>query len=267
MANGTNANKGSAYIADAGRWEEEIYQERAVQARRWRNVAFTLMGVILLMGAALAGLIPLKEFRPYVITVDAETGHAEATLVAQTGPLAQDEAVIRSLIGQYVIQRETYDLYDGQQRYNNILELSVGRALNGYRELWKASNPDYPYGRYGDDSIITITVTGGQTFVYAPAEPVMIAPPAAQPFTLHAAVPVAAPVALLSPAPAVVPVESDKRVLRYSYSENKVFDLVGHMGYATTLAFGEKIVAASVGDPLAWAHLHIPTGGPRGIRP
>jgi len=160
MANGTNANKGSAYIADAGRWEEEIYQERAVQARRWRNVAFTLMGVILLMGAALAGLIPLKEFRPYVITVDAETGHAEATLVAQTGPLAQDEAVIRSLIGQYVIQRETYDLYDGQQRYNNILELSVGRALNGYRELWKASNPDYPYGRYGDDSIITITVTG-----------------------------------------------------------------------------------------------------------
>jgi len=92
----------------------------------------------------------------------------------------------------------------------------------------------------------------GQTFVYAPAEPVMIAPPAAQPFTLHAAVPVAAPVALLSPAPAVVPVESDKRVLRYSYSENKVFDLVGHMGYATTLAFGEKIVAASVGDPLAW---------------
>ena len=95
-----------------------------------------------------------------MITVDAETGHAEATLIAQTGPLAQDEAVIRSLVGQYVIQRETYDLYDGQQRYNNILELSVGGALNGYRELWKSANPDYPYGIYGDDSIITITVTG-----------------------------------------------------------------------------------------------------------
>lgn len=87
----------------------------------------------------------------------------------------------------------------------------------------------------------------GQTLVYAP-EPVMVAVPAAQPFTLQ---PAAAPVALYAPAPAA-PVESDKRVVRYSYSENKVFDLVGHMGYATTLAFGEKIVAASVGDPLAW---------------
>lgn len=160
MANETGASKGSAYIADAGRWEEEIYQERAKQARRWRNVAFTLMGVILLMAGGFAAMMPLKEFRPYVITVDAETGRAEATLIAQTGPLAQDEAVIRSLVGQYVIQRETYDLYDGQQRYNNILELSIGGALNGYRELWKSANPDYPYGIYGDDSIITITVTG-----------------------------------------------------------------------------------------------------------
>lgn len=160
MANETSANKGSAYIADAGRWEEEIYQERAKQARRWRNVAFTLIGVILLMAGGFAAMMPLKEFRPYVITVDAETGRAEATLVAQTGPLAQDEAVIKSLVGQYVIQRETYDLYDGQQRYDNILELSVSGALNSYRELWKSANPNYPYAVYGDDSIIRITVTG-----------------------------------------------------------------------------------------------------------
>lgn len=160
MANDRNAGKGSAYIADAGRWEEEIYQERAKQARRWRNVAFTLMGVILLMAGGFFAMMPLKEFRPYVITVDAETGRAEATLVAQTGPLAQDEAVIKSLVGQYVIQRETYDLYDGQQRYDNILELSVSGALNSYRELWKSANPDYPYAIYGDDSIIRITVTG-----------------------------------------------------------------------------------------------------------
>lgn len=160
MANGTNASKGSAYIADAGRWEEEIYQERAKQARRWRNIAFTLMGGMILMAAGFAAMMPLKEFRPYVITVDAETGRAEATLIAQTGPLAQDEAVIRSLVGQYVIQRETYDLYDGQQRYDNVLELSVAGALNSYRELWKSANPDYPYAIYGDKSIITITVTG-----------------------------------------------------------------------------------------------------------
>lgn len=60
-------------------------------------------------------------------------------------------------------------------------------------------------------------------------------------------------IATIPIAPAVfAPTVEDRRVVRHSYSENKVFDLVGHMGYATTIAFGEKIVAASVGDPLAW---------------
>lgn len=86
-------------------------------------------------------------------------GGQEAALVAQSGPLTQDEAVIRSLIGQYVIQRETYDLYDGQQRYDTVTSLSVDQALNGYRDLWRSENPDYPYALYGDDSKISITVT------------------------------------------------------------------------------------------------------------
>ena len=159
MANEKGASAASSYIADAGRWEQEIYQERASQARFWRTLSFVLMGAVILMALGFAAMMPLKEFRPYVVTVDAETGRAEATLIAQSGPLAQDEAVIRSLVGQYVIQRETYDLYDGQQRYNNVLELSAGQALNGYRELWKSANPDYPYAIYGDDSKISITVS------------------------------------------------------------------------------------------------------------
>lgn len=159
MATGEQSTKAAAYIADAGRWEHEIYHERAAQSRRWRMVAIVLLGVVLLMAATIAAMMPLKEFRPYVITVDARTGQAEATLVAQSGPLTQDEAVIRSLIGQYVIQRETYDLYDGQQRYDTILSLSMDQALNGYRDLWRSENPDYPYALYGDDAKISITVT------------------------------------------------------------------------------------------------------------
>ena len=159
MAQGENGRDAAAYIADATRWEEEIYHERDVQARRWRLMTFILAGVVLVMALGFAAMMPLKEFRPYVITMDERTGRAEATLIAQSGPLTQDEAVIRSLIGQYVIQRETYDLYDGQQRYDNVVEMSVTQALGSYRDLWRSENPDYPYALYGDDAKITIQIT------------------------------------------------------------------------------------------------------------
>ena len=159
MATTQQTGKASAYIADATRWEEEIYHERAAQSRRWRIIATILLVIVLLLTAIIVTMMPLKEFRPYVISVDPQTGQAQAALVAQSGPLTQDEAVIRSLIGQYVIQRETYDLYDGQQRYDTVLTLSVDQALNGYRDLWRSENPDYPYAIYGDDAKISITVT------------------------------------------------------------------------------------------------------------
>ena len=81
----------------------------------------------------------------------------------------------------------------------------------------------------------------------AMAQSMVVAPAMAAPASLAASF--AAPPAPTYTAP---PATVDQRVVRHSYSENKVFDLVGHMGYATTIAFGEKIVAASVGDPLAW---------------
>lgn len=159
MAQEESGSKAGTYIADAARWEEEIYHERDAQARRWRLMTFILASVVLVMALAFAAMMPLKEFRPYVITVDERTGRAETTLIAQSGPLTQDEAVIRSLVGQYVIQRETYDLYDGQQRYDNVVEMSIGQALNSFRDLWRSENPDYPYALYGDDAKISIVIT------------------------------------------------------------------------------------------------------------
>jgi len=153
------SEKTSVYVAGAETWENEIYQERAKQSRRWRYLTFILTGVVLLLSGTIAAMMPLKEFQPYVISVDPRTGRAEASLLAQSGPLTQDEAVIRSLVGQYVIQRETYDLYDGQQRYDNVVRLSAEQALNDYRALWRSANPEYPYAIYGDDSKIKIAVT------------------------------------------------------------------------------------------------------------
>lgn len=150
--------KSGEYLAESEIWYEEIYRNGLEAAKRWRTIAFVLAGICAVLAIGLAALIPLKEFRPYVITVDKDTGRATASYIAQSGPLTQDEAVVRSLIAQYVIARETYDLYDGQARFDNVAEQSVGQALVSYRDLWKSDNADYPVRIYGREGKVTIEV-------------------------------------------------------------------------------------------------------------
>lgn len=158
MAKQPKSGNNSEYLTDAEGWHEEIYRKGLDSAKRWRMLAFIMVGICAIMAFGLAALIPLKEFRPYVITVNEETGRATASYIAQSGPLNQDEAVVRSLIAQYVIARETYDLYDGQARFDNVAEQSVGQALVSYRELWKSENIDYPVRMYGRDGKVTIEI-------------------------------------------------------------------------------------------------------------
>jgi len=149
----------TAYLNDAARWEEDIYRNSARDAQRWRLMAVLLGVLTIALGLGFAALLPLKEFRPYVITVDPQTGRTTASLIAQSGPLTQEEAVLKSLIGQYVIQRETYDLYDAKTRYENVAEMSAGSALVSYQKLWQRSNPEYPFKRFGQDSKLLVAIT------------------------------------------------------------------------------------------------------------
>lgn len=47
-------------------------------------------------------------------------------------------------------------------------------------------------------------------------------------------------------------IEPDNRVVMHTYSDRAVFDLTGHMGYVTTIEFGERITGVTVGDPGGW---------------
>ena len=65
------------YYADGVRWEEDTY--RAL--RRSRSIAWMITGVFgattVLSLSCLALLLPLKQFEPYVVTVDRSTGYRE----------------------------------------------------------------------------------------------------------------------------------------------------------------------------------------------
>ena len=146
------------YYRDGANWDAEVHRAHRANASLWRRVAMVAMGVIALQALGFAFLLPLKERVPYAITVDPSTGRATATHLVASGPLTQEEGVVRSWVGQYVIQRETYDLYDGQARYDAVMQMSVGQAAQSYADLWRPENPDYPYKVFGRDGKVSVSV-------------------------------------------------------------------------------------------------------------
>jgi len=50
--------------------------------------------------------------------------------------LSESDAIIQANLVAYVDDRETYDLTDGEQRINSVLERSNGDAARTLRDLW-----------------------------------------------------------------------------------------------------------------------------------
>ena len=152
------ALEGAAYETRAARWGDEIARASETRARLWRGVAIGLGALALVQALGLALLIPLKETTPYVVTVDRHTGEAQATRTPMQGQVTQDEAVIRSLVAQYVIARETYDPYDQQERYDLIALMSADQAAASYNALWAPTNERNPGKVFGLKQRIHIAV-------------------------------------------------------------------------------------------------------------
>ena len=82
-------------------------------------------------------LIPLKTIETFVVVVDKETG--EMDRVASVQPLTLDESdtIIQANLVAYVDDRETYDLTDGEERINSVLQRSDADAARTLREAGK----------------------------------------------------------------------------------------------------------------------------------
>lgn len=148
----------ASYYADAASWDVEINRKHRKEGGLWRNLFFVSLLFIGGLIAAIALMLPLKQTQVYAISVDKETGRTTASQVVQTGPLAQDEAVLKSLIGSYVIQRETFDVYDGQERYNSVFAMSSGQARDSYVQLYSADNPKNPLYVHGEQTRMQVEI-------------------------------------------------------------------------------------------------------------
>ena len=130
-----------AYYADAATWADDINGAlRASRKRAW-IVAGAAVLVAILEALALSMLTPLKTVVPYTITVDRQTGHAELARGIVLGPMSQNDALVQSVLAQYVIARETLDATDLAASYRKVGLWSAGTARTDYLRSMDRKNP------------------------------------------------------------------------------------------------------------------------------
>ena len=138
----------------AATWERETYLAlRRSKRRAW--VVAAAASVLAFMGLlAVILVLPLKEFAPYVVTVDKNTGYLEVTRGLHPGNLRQDEALTIANIVRCLTARETFDATDYRVTYRYVGLCMAGRALAAYRRLHNATNPQSPPQLYGYTTIV-----------------------------------------------------------------------------------------------------------------
>ena len=142
----------------AATWERETYlAQRRSTRRAWAcALCAALMAVLALL--ALILVLPLKEFAPYVVTVDKNTGWLEVTRGLHQGNLTQNEAVTMAQIVRCVVARESFDATDYPTLFHEVGLCMTGRALDAYRREHDQSNENSPPVLYGYGGIIRVEI-------------------------------------------------------------------------------------------------------------
>jgi type IV secretion system protein VirB8 len=141
----------------------EVVQDGALkEARAGRNVAWLVACVMIVVcaaqAAAIALMLPLKEVVPYTVLVDRQTGYVETARGVQLGALAEDRAIVESMLAQYVLARETFDPADFSERYGRVALWSLGAAREGYVAQYQADAPGNILAELRPGTTVRITV-------------------------------------------------------------------------------------------------------------
>ena len=118
--------------------------------------AGVIVGLAGFLGAI--SLFPLKSVETFVVVVDKETGEMDRVSQVAALTLNESDAIIQANLVAYVDDRETYDLTDGEQRINSVLDRSDSDAARTLRDLWSSTNEDYPISVYGREAKIDVVI-------------------------------------------------------------------------------------------------------------
>lgn len=148
----------SAYYREAGSWAND--QVAALQNSRrtaW-IIATVAIGLAIVEAVALIILMPLKTVEPYTLLVDRTTGYVQALKPLEPGQTTPDQALVQSMLVQYVIARESFDFATVQADYRKVGLWSAGTARSDYVTRMQSSHPASPLAQYPTGTVIETRV-------------------------------------------------------------------------------------------------------------
>lgn len=158
----------STYYREAGSWASDQIASLQKSRRTAWIIAGAAAGLAVVEGLALIVLMPLKTVEPYTLLVDRNTGYVQALKpldVAQTTP---DRALIQSMLVQYVIARESFDVATVQADYRKVGLWSADTARSDYVARMQASNPSSPLLSYPRSTVVETRVRAYRLSTMAP---------------------------------------------------------------------------------------------------
>jgi type IV secretion system protein VirB8 len=147
-----------AYYAEAASWNRDR-QEALRNSRRaawWVAIGASVIAVA--EALALILLTPLKTVVPYTLLVDRNTGFVQALKPLDPDKVAPDAALTQSLLVQYVIARESFDIDMMNESYRKVGLWSAEQARSDYLNTVQVSNPQSPLVLYPRTTVVETRV-------------------------------------------------------------------------------------------------------------
>lgn len=153
------ATEDKSRVYEQGRtWE----QAKAASDRRSKGLAWTvaiIASVLAIVAVfAVAMLVPLKTYEPYMVVVDKSTGFVEVKRPVAEGPMTQDEATTMFNLVRYVKSRETYDPKALKDNFDLAQLLSSGDASRELTEIFSPANPKNPVKILGRNTVVAVNI-------------------------------------------------------------------------------------------------------------
>lgn len=131
-------------------WYEERYETTLIQRNLLGIFALICLVIVIVSVISVTKIATSKEFDPFVIQVEENTGLATIVTPAKEDTLSMDDNLTRYFIKRYLVARETYNPVDfGKQATTVIKLLSSGSIFWGYRGYItnKENDPSVRYGQ------------------------------------------------------------------------------------------------------------------------
>jgi len=160
LARKASSAKVDETVARAVNFEMTIADIARRSERRAWWVAFSAVGMSLILAGGYFYMLPLKEKVPYLVMADAYTG--TSTVARLTDDITQhristSEAINRSNVAHFVLARESYDLALLNLRdWTTVQTMAAPGVKADYTRLYSSMNPDSPYKTYGKEKAIRV---------------------------------------------------------------------------------------------------------------